>query len=136
MAPTSGQPPPDGAAESSPSLPSGRFLAQQAFERDEWSLVDGRVSVERSGATIPGVATRVVLVTRTSDRPETFMQKYRTMPKQQLGRLIFLAAALISFALSVTLWFTDNRTEGIYVGLWVPSILAFGAFWFVTLEAT
>jgi len=63
------------------------------------------------------------------------MQKYRSMPRPQLGRLVFLAAALIGFFLSVALWFTDHHAEGIYVGLWVPSILAFGAFWFITLEA-
>lgn len=37
-----------------------------------------------------------------------------------------LVAALASFVLSVSLWFTGNREEGIFVGLWVPSILAFG----------
>lgn len=58
------------------------------------------------------------------------------MPRQQYGRIIFIAAAFISFVLSVTLWFTDNRDEGVFVGLWVPSILALGAFWFVTLEAS
>jgi len=56
------------------------------------------------------------------------------MPQRQLGRTLFLAGAFISFALSVTLWFTDHRTEGIFVGIWVPSILALGAFWFLTLE--
>jgi len=56
------------------------------------------------------------------------------MQKQLLGRLLFLAGALIGFVLSVTLWFTDHHSEGIFVGLWVPSILALGAFWFVTLE--
>ncbi len=70
-----------------------------------------------------------------SDRPGTLlMQKYRSMPRQQLGRLIFLAAALIGFSLSIALWFTDHQMEGIYVGIWVPSILAFGAFWFITRE--
>jgi len=58
------------------------------------------------------------------------------MPRQQQGRIIFIAAAFISFVLSVILWFTDNRDEGVFVGLWVPSILALGAFWFVTLEAS
>jgi hypothetical protein len=38
------------------------------------------------------------------------------------------AAALISFALSVSLWFTGNEQEAIFVGLWVPSILSLGAF--------
>jgi hypothetical protein len=29
--------------------------------------------------------------------------------------------------LSVVLWFTGNENQGIFVGIWVPSILAFGA---------
>ena len=41
---------------------------------------------------------------------------------------LFGAAALASFALSVTLWFTGHEQQGIFVGLWVPSILALGAF--------
>lgn len=41
--------------------------------------------------------------------------------------LAILGAALVSFALSVALWFTGNREQGVYVGLWVPSILSFGA---------
>ena len=43
-------------------------------------------------------------------------------------RALFLAAALLSFALSVVLYFTGEHTDGIFVGLWVPSILALGAF--------
>ena len=38
-------------------------------------------------------------------------------------------AALLSFVLSVTLWFTDSRQEALFTGLWVPSILAVGAFY-------
>tara|TARA_B100001287_G_scaffold117516_1_gene98881 strand:+ start:975 stop:1175 length:201 start_codon:yes stop_codon:yes gene_type:complete len=33
--------------------------------------------------------------------------------------------AFLSFLYSVTLWFTGNKLEGIFVGIWVPSILAF-----------
>jgi len=29
----------------------------------------------------------------------------------------------------IALWFTDNQDEGLFVGLWVPSILAAGGFW-------
>jgi hypothetical protein len=58
----------------------------------------------------------------------------KQLSKQQIGRLLFLAGAFISFVLSVSLWFSDHRQEGIYVGIWVPSILAFGAFWFATQE--
>jgi hypothetical protein len=48
--------------------------------------------------------------------------------------LIIAAAAFVSFVISVTLWFTGNREEGMFVGLWVPSILAAGAFVLVTLD--
>jgi hypothetical protein len=40
---------------------------------------------------------------------------------------LFLLAAAASFVLSVTLWFTGNEQQAIFVGLWVPSILALGA---------
>jgi hypothetical protein len=33
--------------------------------------------------------------------------------------------AFLSFLYSVSLWFTGNKLEGIFVGIWVPSILAF-----------
>jgi hypothetical protein len=44
------------------------------------------------------------------------------------ARGLFLAGALLSFGLSVVLYFTGEHTDGIFVGLWVPSILALGAF--------
>jgi hypothetical protein len=40
--------------------------------------------------------------------------------------LFFLAAA-ISFVLSVWLWFSGDRERGLFVGLWVPSILSAGS---------
>lgn len=43
-----------------------------------------------------------------------------------LGRGLLLLGAFVSFVLSVSLWFTGNHQEGIFVGLWVPSILALG----------
>jgi len=52
-----------------------------------------------------------------------------TVDRHRLGVALFLAAALGSFLLSIGLWFADNRQEGVFVGLWVPSILAPGAFW-------
>jgi len=44
------------------------------------------------------------------------------------ARTLFLGAALLSFGLSVVLYFSGEHTSGIFVGLWVPSILALGAF--------
>jgi hypothetical protein len=36
----------------------------------------------------------------------------------------FLIAAFLSFVASVSLWFLVNHDYGMYVGIWVPSILA------------
>jgi hypothetical protein len=41
-------------------------------------------------------------------------------------KLAFLAAAFFSFALSVVLWFLVDKETGLFVGLWVPSLLALG----------
>lgn len=46
------------------------------------------------------------------------------------SKLLFVAAAGISFLLSVGLWFSGQREEGLFVGLWVPSILSLGALLF------
>ena len=43
------------------------------------------------------------------------------------ARVLILLAAFLSFLLSVGLFFLDSETNGIFVGLWVPSILALGA---------
>lgn len=41
----------------------------------------------------------------------------------------FLAAAFLSFVLSVSVWFLlDNKEAGIFIGIWVPSILALGGY--------
>lgn len=49
------------------------------------------------------------------------------MNKRSTGRKLFLIAAGASFVLSVSLWFSGDRERGMFVGLWVPSILALGA---------
>tara|TARA_B110000037_G_scaffold59264_1_gene72484 strand:+ start:52021 stop:52188 length:168 start_codon:yes stop_codon:yes gene_type:complete len=36
--------------------------------------------------------------------------------------------AFLSFLLSVYLWFIGQKDEGMFVGIWVPSILALGIF--------
>lgn len=44
----------------------------------------------------------------------------------------FLVAAFASFVLSVSIWFVGDQSvakeQGIFVGLWVPSILALGNY--------
>jgi hypothetical protein len=54
--------------------------------------------------------------------------------KPRTALIVFLAAAFISFVFSVSLWFgvigdggqTEQREAGLFVGIWVPSILALG----------
>ena len=41
-------------------------------------------------------------------------------------KLVFLGAAFVSFLFSVYLYFLADQSQGIFVGLWVPSILALG----------
>ena len=48
------------------------------------------------------------------------------MSRQAKAKMLFGAAAFISFMLSVYLWFSGQRETGLFVGLWVPSILALG----------
>jgi hypothetical protein len=48
----------------------------------------------------------------------------------QISKISILLAAFLSFLLSVYLWFSGDRVQGIFVGIWVPSILSFGAFIF------
>ncbi len=52
------------------------------------------------------------------------------MQRSRLRRraaLAILGAAFLSFVLSVTLWFRGSHHQGLFVGLWVPSILSFGS---------
>lgn len=46
----------------------------------------------------------------------------------RLIKASILIAAGLSFFLSIYLWFTGSKDQGIFVGIWVPSILSFGAF--------
>ena len=49
------------------------------------------------------------------------------MSRMSIARTGYIIAAGASFVLSVSLWFTGSKEQGAFVGLWVPSILAFGA---------
>jgi len=51
---------------------------------------------------------------RVTDQPET------------TARALIMFAAFVSFVLSVVLFFGGDETQGIFVGLWVPSILSLG----------
>lgn len=47
------------------------------------------------------------------------------LPKE---KLLLLTAAFISFVLSVLVWFFIDKDAGVFVGIWVPSILSLGTF--------
>ena len=53
------------------------------------------------------------------------------MSKVQLSKALIYLAAFLSFLLSVYLFFLAGaREQGIFVGLWVPSILSLGTLIF------
>jgi hypothetical protein len=39
---------------------------------------------------------------------------------------LFMAGGFISLVLSVSLWFSGAKDQGIFVGLWVPAIHSLG----------
>jgi hypothetical protein len=49
------------------------------------------------------------------------------MGKVDRSTILILTAAFISFLFSVILWFFIDKDTGLFVGIWVPSILSFGA---------
>ena len=61
-------------------------------------------------------------------------RRVAVMTRERFGVTLILTAAVMSFLLSIALWFTDNRDEGVFVGLWVPSILAAGGFWMAAVR--
>ena len=46
------------------------------------------------------------------------------------SKLLIASAAGLSFCLSIYLFFSGEREQGIFVGLWVPSILSAGTLLF------
>ena len=51
---------------------------------------------------------------------------------ENLQKYYPILLAFISFLFSVTLWFAGYKDEGMFVGIWVPSILAFATLLQVT----
>jgi hypothetical protein len=48
--------------------------------------------------------------------------------REDIARGLILLAAFVSFILSISLWFSGSELEGVFVGIWVPSIIGLGAF--------
>jgi hypothetical protein len=49
------------------------------------------------------------------------------MSKNDLPMTLLFAAAFLSFVFSVSLWFFVDKDAGLFVGIWVPSILSLAA---------
>lgn len=58
---------------------------------------------------------------------ETAIQSREVIPGVGRPKALFIVAAGLSFVMSVSLFFTGSQEQGIYVGIWVPSILSAGA---------
>jgi hypothetical protein len=58
---------------------------------------------------------------------ERVMEQHEVIPGVSRAKALFLLAAGLSFVLSVSLFFSGSREQGIFVGIWVPSILSAGA---------
>ena len=42
--------------------------------------------------------------------------------------IFILLSALIALGISIYFWFSGYREEGVFIGLWVPSLLGFGNY--------
>jgi hypothetical protein len=55
------------------------------------------------------------------------IERHEVIPGISRPKALFMLAAGLSFLMSVYLFFTGSREQGIFVGIWVPSILSAGA---------
>jgi hypothetical protein len=68
-------------------------------------------------------------VRHMAESSSKFAQITRTVLARPLVKvkLLLMLASFLSLLLSVSLYFTGSEQQGIYVGIWVPSILALGS---------
>ena len=57
---------------------------------------------------------------------ENTSQSTEVVPGVSMPKAFFILAAGLSFLMSVYLFFTGDHERGIFVGIWVPSILSLG----------
>lgn len=55
------------------------------------------------------------------------VERHEVLPGVSRPKALFLLAAGLSFLMSVYLFFSGDQERGIFVGIWVPSILSGGA---------
>ncbi len=84
-----------------------------------------------SATLVNGGFKNKIILEKIYDRicPEEFIMKNRNFV------FLMLAATLVSFLVSVILWFgLGNKQEAIFVGIWVPSVLSFAILLQVSKE--
>ncbi|MCB9024974.1 MAG: hypothetical protein H6625_01545 [Bdellovibrionaceae bacterium] len=64
------------------------------------------------------------------EQSKSYIECFGWQKKENITRmkLYFFMAAILSFLFSVYLFFTGDELTAIFVGLWVPSLLAAGNF--------
>ena len=55
------------------------------------------------------------------------IERQDVIPGVGMPKALFIVAAGLSFLMSIYLFFTGSREQGIFVGIWVPSILSAGS---------
>jgi len=55
------------------------------------------------------------------------LERHEVLPGISRAKAFFLLAATLSFFMAVYLFFGGDHERGIFVGIWVPSILAAGS---------
>lgn len=63
---------------------------------------------------------------QTSTRTNPTVSPRSVLAVLGASKVLFFVAAGLSFLLSIWLWFSGDRERGLFVGLWVPSILSAG----------
>ena len=91
---------------------------------------------ERIAMLRPILLKKRVLISRLVNNDSWSIERLQEIHVNYLktAKCYIYVAAAVSFVFSVCLWFTHNRTEALFVGLWVPSILSFGILYLLGKE--
>ena len=114
----------DDAIVSWKPAPTGRLGAQRKLSekpKEIQSRPENNVQSENKRSCVMNKVEEASAKERTIERRELILGVISK------SKGLFILAAGLSFLLSVWLFFTGNQQQGIYVGIWVPSILSAGA---------
>ena len=87
-----------------------------------------RVSSGKRLSSFQGHSKVHVRLLRKTEKKRPFDFLFFLFFLKKKSDFFLLTAVLISFLVSVGLWFSGYKDEGLYVGIWVPSILALGSY--------